>query len=245
MISAESITRRFGGLHALRGVSLAVEQGERRALIGPNGAGKTTLLNVLSGVDRPTSGTVRYKSRAITTMPPHRRAALGIGRTFQVADLFDDLPVVRNLELAICGRERLTFRTLRSLSRHREIADEAVESTRRWGLENHADIQVGKLAYGVRRIVEIAMAMMSRPDLLLLDEPAAGLSTEEITTLMDVVSGLDPQLTTILVEHNMDVVFALCERVTVLATGELIADGSPEEIRSNDDVIRAYLGMRL
>lgn len=245
MISAENITRRFGGLHALRGVSLTVEQGERRALIGPNGAGKTTLLNILSGVDRPTSGTVRYKGRVITAMPPHRRAALGIGRTFQVADLFDELSVVRNVELAICGRERLTFRTLRPLSRHRAITEEAVESLHQWGLDAYADAPVGTLAYGVRRIVEIAMAMTSKPDLLLLDEPAAGLSTEEITTLMDVVAGLDPQLTTILVEHNMDVVFALCERVTVLATGDLVADGKPEEIRSDVDVIRAYLGMRL
>lgn len=238
----ENVGVRFGGLKAVDGVSLTVAQGERRALIGPNGAGKTTLFNAISGVIRPSSGRVLFEGRDITSSPPHRRAALGIGRTFQITNLFPNLTIQDNMELAIYGLlpRKFAFFAARALSSaQEEIAGDALRLAR---IDAPRDTRVTALSYGVQRQLELAMALASRPKLLLLDEPAAGLSPSERAIVTDVIKSLPQTLSIVLIEHDMDLVLSLVDWVTCLSNGRLLAEGSPDSIRDNKDVQDVYLG---
>ncbi|MCS7255598.1 MAG: ABC transporter ATP-binding protein [Thermomicrobium sp.] len=235
------MSRRFGGLVAVREVSLALQPGELRAIIGPNGAGKTTLFNVITGELRPTAGTIRFLGRDVTHLPPYQRIRLGLARTYQTPLVFPRLSVADNLYLAVRGVRpwRLSLRLpRRSDPEFREVE----ELAERVGLGHALRALAGALSHGEQRQLEIGMALASRPKLLLLDEPAAGLSPGEREQLALLLQGLDPRMTVLLIEHDMDVAFQVVQRVTVLHEGSVIAEGTPEEIAANPVVQAVYLG---
>jgi branched-chain amino acid transport system ATP-binding protein len=224
------------------GVSLEVAPGERRAVIGPNGAGKTTLFNAITGVIRPSQGRVLFEGRDITRAAPHRRARLGLARTFQITNLFPNLTVAENVMLAIRGlspRKYALFGAAEPLAEEQARADEAVGLAR---LGERHGVLVRELSYGEQRQLELAMALVSRPRLLLLDEPAAGLSPAERGVTAEIIRGLPRDLTMILIEHDMDLALGLVDRVTCLHNGRVLVEETPEAIRRNEAVQEVYLG---
>jgi branched-chain amino acid transport system ATP-binding protein len=249
VLGLRGVTLRFEGVTALDAVSLDVAPGQIFAVIGPNGAGKTSMLNVISGVYRPDVGTVRFRDTELTRLRPHRIAELGIARTFQNIELFPLMTVVENL---LVGRHHLmrngwlrnglwTPSTRRSEATHRARVEEVVDFL---DLERYRDARVQMLPYGVQKRVELGRAMAMEPQLLLLDEPTAGMNQEEIEDVARYILDIKEELgiTQILVEHHMGVVMDLADEIVVLDFGERIAQGSPEEVRGDPEVIRAYLG---
>ena len=233
---------RFGGLKAVDDVSLSIARGERRAVIGPNGAGKTTLFNAVTGVVRPTSGTITFDGHDITRAAPHRRAALGISRTFQITNLFSSLTVRQNMKIALRG---LSPRKFALFGSNALTALECKRMEHALGLARlHArlDVLVGELSYGEQRQVELAVTLCTEPRLLLLDEPAAGLSPSERIIVADIIRSLPREITLVLIEHDMDLIMSLVDMVTCLNNGRFLADGRPAEIGTNQDVQDVYLG---
>ncbi len=239
-ISTASVTVRFGAVAALQDVSLAIRSGERRALIGPNGAGKTTLFDVISGARRPTSGRVLLADADVTRLSAWRRARLGLARTFQRSALFPTLTTAENLALAVRARMRAGWRVWPSLT-ERKVTVEVLSRLDTAGLAALAQRRASTLAHGEQRAVEIELALASQPRLLLLDEPMAGLSGEERQAMVARLRSLPEQVTLVLVEHDLDVVFAVAQRISVLDHGVLIADGTPTEIRADRRVQEVYL----
>lgn len=244
LLDCQGLTCRFGALVAVDQVDMAVEAGEVRAVIGPNGAGKSTLFNLINGVIRPTSGRTIFAGEDITGLPVDRVVQKGIARTFQLTHLFPKLTARENVRLAAQARapDRFTFLGgAAAIDRTAARADEALETMH---LSRFADTQAGLLAHGDQRLLEIAMAVAQRPRLMMIDEPTQGLSIEEtdraVGILKEMLSAGD--LTVILVEHDMEVVFRLADRITVLHQGRVIADGAPEEVRADEGVQSAYLG---
>ncbi len=236
------IGRRFGGLDAVRNVDLEVTYGERRAILGPNGAGKTTLFNVISGDVRPTAGTIEFFGDEITTLPPRVRAKLGIGRTYQKSRLFLGMSVEDNLYVAILGVRRGHLRPVVLPGRDGALRERARELARTVGLDGRESVLVGSLSHGEQRQLEVAMARAVDPSLMLLDEPASGLSRGERVALTDLLLTLDPSITLILIEHDMDVALRVADRITMMNEGEVIVEGTPDEIRANQTVHDLYLG---
>ncbi len=241
-LECEEVTRRFWGVEAVRGVNLSVMPGERRGIIGPNGAGKTTLFRLISGEMPVTSGRIRLHGRDITRVPCHRRTHLGLGRTFQITNLFPSLSVTDNLVLAALGLEPARFSMLRPLWTYRRLHNRAEEALETVGLADRRDALVRNLSHGEQRQVEIALALLGRPRVLLLDEPTAGLSPAESARMTRAIQGLDGDITILLIEHDMDVVFDVVSRITVLHQGRLFADGTPEEVRKDPRVQEIYFG---
>lgn len=242
------ITMRFRGLKALDEVSLSVATGEIRGIVGPNGSGKTTLFNVISGLYRPTGGRIRFLGRDATGLPPYRLARAGMARTFQNLRLFGDLTVEENVLVALDRHAtwhswRYLVRPLSVLRRDHDLRRRAQDVLDRYGLAEFAGLPPKSLPYGIQRRVEIARAVAAAPALLLLDEPAAGLNGEEVRQLSEIVRSIrDSGVTVIIIEHNMGLVMSLCERITVLASGRVIAEGAPAEVARTPAVIEAYLG---
>jgi len=242
------VSKQFRGLKALDEVSLTVTEGEIRGVVGPNGSGKTTLFNVISGLYRPTRGTVEFRGQDMTGQAPHRLARAGMSRTFQNLRLFGDLTVEENLLVALDRSHtrqswRYVLRPLSVLRRDRKLHQGAGEVLERYGLTEFAALAPKSLPYGIQRRVEIARAVAAAPALLLLDEPAAGLNGEEVRQLSEIVRSIrDSGITVIVIEHNMGLVMSLCERITVLAGGHVIAEGTPAEVAQAPAVIEAYLG---
>jgi branched-chain amino acid transport system ATP-binding protein len=234
--------RRFGGLHAVRDVDLEVLPGERRAILGPNGAGKTTLFNVISGDFPPTSGTIELFGQDVTDLPSRLRARLGLARTYQQSRLFLGLTVEDNIYLAIVGAEGGRLRPYTSPARERELRARAREAAGRAAIEQKLGELVSALSHGEHRQVGLAMALAMRPRLLMLDEPASGLSRGERVLLTDLLRALDREITLLLIEHDMDVALRVAERVTMMHDGRVIVEGTPEEIRANQLVHELYLG---
>jgi branched-chain amino acid transport system ATP-binding protein len=239
LLSAENVTVRYGSLAALTDVDLCVHDGQRHALIGPNGAGKTTLLNVLGATTRPQHGRVRFAGSDVSRLGPAARARRGIDRTHQRPAVFATLTVSENIEVAAMPR---TIRPRRwwpggTRDAARQRATALLDQL---GLSDLATVPAGQLAHGQRRQVEIAMALAGRPRLLLLDEPAAGLSATEVGRLAELLAALPRQVAVLLVEHHLDLVYALCDTVTVLRDGRTVAAGTPDEIRTSPLVRRAY-----
>jgi branched-chain amino acid transport system ATP-binding protein len=241
VLRTASLTRRFGALAALDGVSLSVEKGARHALIGPNGAGKTTLIDVLTGMLAPTSGDVFLDGERITSLRPHERVKRGLARTYQVNSLFPRLTVLESVLLAVHERTG-DGASWHESGRQRAARDEARSLLARLRLESDADTVTERLAYGRQRIVEIALALATGPRVLLLDEPAAGIPSEESAELLEVIDGLPADASVLFIEHDMEVVFRYAERVTVLAGGKILAEGTPDEIARDERVRAIYLG---
>ena len=248
LLEADRLTIRFGGLTAVKDFSLAMSRYELVGLIGPNGAGKTTIFNLLTGVYRPTAGTLTFKGRSLIGLPPWRIARSGVARTFQNIRTFKDLSVLDNVRIG--GGATLTYRTRHVLvetviaAGEKELIDRSLELLSIFGLEGRKDDMARNLPYGSQRRLEIARALASRPSLLLLDEPAAGLNSAEAMELMDTILKIRDEfhLAVLLIEHNMEVVMGICERILVLNYGRTIAEGVPAAIQANPDVIAAYLG---
>ena len=241
ILRLRGVGRRFGGVQAVRDVDLDVPPGERRAILGPNGAGKTTLFNVISGEFPPTSGRIELFDEDVTHMPARKRARLGLSRTFQKSRLFLGLSVEDNLYLAVLGVKNGHFRPVR-LGRDGEMRERARELAAQVGLGGRLDTVVGSLSHGEQRQLEVGMARAGDPKLMMLDEPAAGLSRGERVALTDLLLALDRSITLILIEHDMDVALTVAERVTMMHDGRVIVEGTPAEIRANELVHDLYLG---
>ncbi len=237
----QGVGRRFGALQALRDVTMTIAVGERRAILGPNGAGKTTLFNVVAGDYLPTSGTVELFGADVTRLPPHRRTRLGLSRTYQNSQLFMGLTVAQSLWLAIRGVQRGRFDPRRPTATDPgRIRSEEIANLVHLGSVFRAP--VGSLSHGQQRQLEVGMALAGNPRLLMLDEPAAGLSRGERTALTALLRDLPREITVVLVEHDMDVALAAADRVTVMHEGTVIVEGTPEEIQTNSTVQDIYLG---
>ena len=241
ILRLRGVGRRFGGVQAVRDVDLEVVPGERRAILGPNGAGKTTLFNVISGEFPPTSGTIELFGRDVTGLPARKRCRLGLTRTFQKSRLFLGLTVEDNLYLAVLGVREGHLRPLRT-RKDGEMRAQAYDLAARIGLGDRLETPVGSLSHGEQRQLEVGMARAGDPKLMMLDEPAAGLSRGERVALTEILLELDPSITLILIEHDMDVALRVAERVTMMHEGQVIVEGTPDEIRANTLVHALYLG---
>ena len=241
-IQLAGVGKRYGGLQAVESVSLTVEAGERRVLIGPNGAGKTTLFHCVTGTVRATSGSVRLFDTDVTRLDEARRTRLGMGRTFQISNVFMDLTVVENVMLALLGKDRRKWTAYRSLRMFPELHKKAIAGLSAVGLEPRAGELVRLLSYGERRQLELALALATAPRVLFLDEPCAGLSPSERQLLSRLISALPRDITLLMIEHDMDVALALADRVTVLHRGKVILEGSPEEVQADPEVREVYFG---
>jgi branched-chain amino acid transport system permease protein len=245
----ENISRNFGGVHALEDISFVVEPGTIHGLIGPNGAGKTTLINILSGLLPPSSGRMSYKEHDLQHLAVHKMAGIGIARTFQNIRLFPHLSCLQNVQAGqhLTSRRSLLTRLLQLPSARREdrqLYERAIEMLSRVGLDQKANYQSRNLSYGERRRLEIARALSLGPSLLLLDEPVAGMRQGEAAVVAELLRSLcNEGITILLIEHNMSFVMSLCSRITVLDFGKVLCTGTPAEVRSNREVIEAYLGI--
>jgi branched-chain amino acid transport system ATP-binding protein len=241
-LSIQSLSKSFGGLRAAHNVSLEVEEGERRAIIGPNGAGKTTLFNLISGFLFPSSGRISLFGRDVTNLHTHQRAALGIARTFQVTNLFQRLTLFENILLGVQATKAGRFCFYRPVKSFGEMMHEVEGLLKEWSLWERRNVRLMHLSYGEQREIEVIMALASQPRLLLLDEPTAGLSPAETAHVSDLIQKLPRRVTMILIEHDMDVAFAVAEKVCVLHFGSVLEDGSVEQIKGNPRVAEIYLG---
>jgi branched-chain amino acid transport system ATP-binding protein len=241
-VEIEDLAKVFGGLRAVDGVTLRVAPGERRALLGPNGAGKTTLFHCVTGTLLASSGRVKLYGHDVTHMPEHRRTELGMGRTFQITNVFTDLSLTENLALSIIGTDRRKWIFHRPLEAFPAIRAQALAGLDAVGLKDRADHPVRLLSYGERRQLELALALNTGPKVLFLDEPCAGLSPSERQRIFNMIRGLPRDITVVLIEHDMDVALGLADRVTVMHRGRVMAEGTPEDVQANAQVRDVYFG---
>jgi len=242
ILDIKNLEKKFGGLQVILGVTLAPEPGERHAVIGPNGAGKSTLFNLITGKYKPTAGEIRFKGQDITGMPPHKIARMGLNRSFQITNIFKNMTVFENIRNAVLSRNRIRYNVVSRLSKMNGIREEAEDILLRIGLVDKKDEISGELAHGHKRALELGLALAMDPDLILLDEPTAGMPTEETMQMVKLIEKNTAGKTLIIVEHDMDVVFSIADRITVLYYGTILASGTPDQIRNDQRVKDAYLG---
>jgi branched-chain amino acid transport system ATP-binding protein len=242
VLELKALCKSFGGLQATRDVSLRIMPGDRKAIIGPNGAGKTTLFNLITGIYPVTSGQVILFGQDVTRWPSHRRTALGMARTFQVTSLFPGLTVLDNVLLAIEGLRSSKFVMWRFLSSYKDVQDKAHFLLEQAAFLDRKDVEVRNLSHGEQRQLEIVLGLASDPNILLLDEPAAGLSSGESMEMAEFLMKLDPKLAILLIEHDMDVVFDVASQISVLHFGEILETGTPDQIHASAKVQEIYLG---
>jgi branched-chain amino acid transport system ATP-binding protein len=242
LLSLDGICKNFAGLEVLRNVQLTVEPGERRAIIGPNGAGKTTLFNIVSGELKPSAGTIALEGQPVTGLAPEKMFRLGLARTFQKNSLFMDLTTLENVRLAVQAHQKQSFHWFKPWWTFDAVNDRARMVVEQAGLWGRRMEQVKNLSYGEQRLLEVAIALAGQPRLLLLDEPTAGMSMAETANSVAAISSLPRDLTILIIEHDMDTIFAIADRITVLDHGQVLADGTPEEVRNNVEVRSVYLG---
>jgi branched-chain amino acid transport system ATP-binding protein len=247
LLEVRRLARRFAAVDALKDVNLAVESGEVHALIGPNGAGKTTFIHHVSGALRPDSGSVHFAGHDVTRLAMHQRVAAGMARSWQITNVFRGLSVLDNVALAVQGRadSGSSFRFWRPVKGETAMFDAAHGYLEQVGLQGKADAVAGNLSHGAQRALELAMALATKPQLLLLDEPMAGTGPEESARMVELIEHLARHVTILLVEHDMDAVFRLADRISVLVNGELVCTGTPEDVKNDAGVRRAYLGDHL
>jgi len=242
ILKVTDLCKRFGGVFATDHVHLDVLPGEVHALIGPNGAGKTTLISQLSGLLKPDSGRIEFKGKNLTGKPAHKFARAGLARSFQITSLFADMTLLQNVALAVQANAGHSFSFWRNATTDKRLLDPAFSYLQNTGLANSANKLVSAVSHGERRQLEVAMALATAPSLLMLDEPMAGMGAEESGLMIDILKKLKGDKTILLIEHDMDAVFALADRISVLVYGRLIATGNQEQIQANPDVRAAYLG---
>ena len=244
ILEAKNLRKIFGGLVAVDDVSIQIKEESMHAIIGPNGAGKTTLFNLLSGVMPPTRGDVYYKGEIITNLPPYKRAHLGIGRSFQITNIFPNLTVLENIRLAAQATGKDNFRMMKLADDFTEYIDRAMQVIRQVKLDGREKTLVRNLPHGEKRKLELGIMLACDPQLLLFDEPTAGMSSEQVPELIDIINQVvkEKKRTAILVEHRMDMVMQISDTVTVMSQGSVLAEGTPREIAQNQQVQRAYLG---
>ena len=242
LLRVDNLVRRFGGIMATDHVCLDVGRGELHAIIGPNGAGKTTLISQLTGHLAPHGGSIHLAGRDISGLPAWRRSALGLARSFQITSLLPDFTAADNVALAAQAHDGHSFRFFANARKETRLREAAHAALERVGLAGRADVPVSKLSHGEQRELELAVALATRPQLLLLDEPMAGLGVTESARMVKLLADLRREVSIVLVEHDMEAVFALADRISVLVYGRIIASGLPDAIRQNDEVKRAYLG---
>jgi branched-chain amino acid transport system ATP-binding protein len=241
LLRVENLVRRYGGIVATDNLSLDVLPGELHAIVGPNGAGKTTLISQLTGQVMPNSGAIYFAGREVTKLPSYKRSRLGLARSFQITSLLPDFSACDNVALAAQAHDGHSFRFWGAARKEKSLRDAAQAALKRVGLEQRADVPVSQLSHGEQRELELAVALATKPQLLLLDEPMAGLGVTESARMVALLKELRREVTIVLVEHDMEAVFALADRITVLVYGRVIASGLPDAIRNNDEVKRAYL----
>ncbi len=241
-LATRGLSKTFGSFAANSDINLAIEAGARHALIGPNGAGKTTLINLLTGYLRPSSGEVLLHQANITRLGQYQRVRAGMTRTFQINTLFNGLTVLDSMLLALCERERLTGHFWSRTPPHQALRDEALALLLSLQIADHADVLSRELPYGRQRLLEIGLALATRPSVLLLDEPAAGIPSAESRELFEVINALPRSVTIVLIEHDMDLVFRYAERITVLVAGRVLTEGTPAEVQRDPQVREVYLG---
>lgn len=241
-LRAVNLSKNFGNLQAVQDVSLIVERGERHAIIGPNGAGKTTLFNVVAGTFRPTSGRVFLFGQDITATPQHIRTHLGLARTYQINSLFLRLSVLDNILMAVQSHQRLRFQMLRSATSYGRLVERAKELLESVNLWDKRDVFVQDISYGEQRLLEFALALACEPKVLLMDEPTAGISMAETEAVTKMILDFTRDMTTVIVSHDMDVVFGVADKISVLCSGKLIASGTPQKVRDDPKVQEMYLG---
>ncbi len=242
LLKVENLRKSFGGVSATDNLDLAVEPLGVHAVIGPNGAGKTTLISQLSGALKPDSGRILFDGRDITALPAPARSALGLARTFQITSIFHEFTALDNVAMAVQAHDGHSFRFWRAARGEARLRDPARQALDLVGLGDRADVTARDMSHGEHRQLEIAMALAGKPTMLLLDEPMAGMGPEESSLMVEILKGLKGKLTILLIEHDMDAVFALADRISVLVYGRAIASGTVDEIRANPDVRTAYLG---
>jgi branched-chain amino acid transport system ATP-binding protein len=244
LLMTRQLRKSFGETRAVDGVDFTVREGEVLALVGSNGAGKTSLVNLISGLLLPDAGTIIFQGREITQLSVYDRIKAGIARSFQLVNLFDQLTAFANVRLSILSREGKIRRLLRLVDRDRDVRHEALEVLDRFGLEDKANMRAGGLAQGERKLLDVAVAYALQPKFLLLDEPTSGVSTREKSTIMDTIAEVVKSggITAVIIEHDMDVVFTYAARIVMMHQGRILADGTPEEIRRNDEVANTLLG---
>ena len=236
------VNKSFDSTIVIRGVNLEILTGERHAVIGPNGAGKSTLFNLVSGMFPPSSGEIRLRGRSITGLPPHRINRGGLARSFQITNIFHRMSVFENLRVGVMARHRVRYGLFRPVARMRRINDETREILALVRLDGRADHLAGDLTYSEQRALEIGMTLTTGADVILLDEPTAGMSREETARAVELIRDVTKGKTLLIVEHDMSVVFSLCDRVSVLVYGQILATDTPERISANREVQQAYLG---
>ena len=244
-LETRGLCKSFGALQVANSIDFCLERGARHALIGPNGAGKTTFVELVTGALRPNAGQIRLDGADVTQLPQDQRVKRGLVRTFQITALFRHLSILENVTLAICERQGIAGGLFRPAGHHRAAIEEAHELLDRLGLEDEALRPVNMLAYGRQRLVEIAVSLALSPKVLLLDEPAAGVPSGESGTIIEVIERLPSDIALLIIEHDMDLVFRLAQRITVLVQGSVLVEGPPEEIARDPEVRRVYLGERV
>jgi branched-chain amino acid transport system ATP-binding protein len=242
ILETKGLYHDFSGLKVLSDVNLQVKEGERHAIIGPNGAGKTTLFNVITGTYVPSHGAVFFKGKEVTGFKPHQMVRLGMGRSFQITSTFSRLTAFQNIRMGVLSKRGVRFNVFQYVDKIKDITVETGEVLKRINLYDVRDIPAGTLSYGQQRSLEIGMALVTEPDLVMLDEPTAGMSKDETHYAVELIRRLTEGKTVVIIEHDMDVVFSLANRITVLQLGSILASGPPNEIRENQAVKDAYLG---
>ena len=242
ILETKGLYHDFNRLEVLFDVNLKVKEGERHAIIGPNGAGKTTLFNVITGTYEPSRGAVFFKGEEVTGSKPHHMVRLGMGRSFQITSTFSRLTAFQNIRMGVLSARGIRFNLFRKVDKMEDITKETDEILERINLHGERDVPASALSYGKHRSLEISMALATNPDVVMLDEPTAGMSKDETRYAIELIRRLTEGKTAVIIEHDMDVVFSLADRITVLHLGEILASGPPDQIRENQAVKNAYLG---